>query len=287
MVKVSVVIPFYATKSAILLKAVTSALSQTLKDIEVIVVDDCSPLPAECELAALNDKRLTIISHQENRNGAIARNTGIEHAKGEYIAFLDFDDIWYEDKLERQLEQLILLDDNAVSYCQSNIIDDDVEFVRPRVAISSDERVGDYLFCKKEIIQTSGLMLKTSLAKKVLFDDLKRHQDYQFCLGLESKGARFYLLEGGPAYSFVQIPKLNDYQFSITWLNNYESLLSKEARISFRRLVVIRSIISHHHFYILVKYINGIGEFFYSSKFIFIKIIKYVVPGVLLNRLRS
>lgn len=285
--KVSVIIPFYSTKTGLLINAVKSALAQTISSLEVIVIDDASPLEAKKELACINDNRLKILYHKENKNGAIARNTGIKNANGEYIAFLDFDDIWYENKLERQLEQLKPLSESAVSYCQSMIIDDGVAFIRPKTEISVNEKVGDYLFCKKEIIQTSGILLKTSLAKKALFDDLKRHQDYQFCLRLENIGAKFHLLDGGAAYSFIQIPKLNDYEFSIWWLNNYGRYLSEDAKNGFRRVVVIRSIISHHHFYILLKYINGFSEFFYSSKFVFIKIIKYVVPGVFLNRLRS
>lgn len=248
MILFSVIIPFYSSQPDLLIKAVKSALNQTVSNLEVIVIDDGSPLSAKDELSSINDNRVRVIRHHENSNGGVARNTGIDIARGEYIAFLDYDDIWYENKLERQFELFHVnnkIVDNVVIYSKCKIIDGNRVLIRPLRCIKQDESVGEYLFCAKQIIQTSGIFLKTELAKKVKFDDLKRHQDYQFCLSLESVGAKFFMLDS-PSYEFIQIPKLNDYNFSRAWLCSYSKNLNVSAIKGFKKLVILRSMVSHH-----------------------------------------
>lgn len=99
---VSVVIPTYQRARQI--AATTgSAASQTLQDIEIIVVDDCSDDDTQAVVEALGDPRIRCIRHDTNRGGNAARNTGIRAASGEYIAFLDSDDCWHPEKLAEQV----------------------------------------------------------------------------------------------------------------------------------------------------------------------------------------
>lgn len=254
MIKVSVIIPFYSTKSGLLLRSVESVLNQSISNIEVIVIDDHSPVTAVQELASLKDSRVSIIRHDKNTNGGIARNTGIDNASGEFIAFLDYDDIWYSDKLEKQLTfWKSLYNETAVIYCRCKVVDGKRNFERPERCININERVGDYLFSSKQIIQTSGVFLSTILARKVMFHDLKRHQDYQYCLSLEAKGATFYYLDK-VLYEFVQIPKLIDYHFSLIWLEDYKKYLSIDAISGFKKLVILRAMIGHSEYYSAFKY---------------------------------
>ncbi|WP_299807091.1 glycosyltransferase family 2 protein [uncultured Shewanella sp.] len=247
---ISVVIPFFSKVSGRLKQSVMSALQQQGVNVEVIVVDDCSPLSAASELEGLQDPRLRVIRHSKNSNGGIARNTGVDNANGKFIAFLDYDDVWYQDKLVKQLAlHLKSLNQYAhpVIYSKCRIVEGEHSFIRPRRAICSNESVGDYLFIHKEIIQTSGIFLSRETASLVKFDDLKRHQDYQYCLALESVGAEFVLLED-IAYDFVQVPKLNDYTFSLYWLKQYRGFLSDRAINSFKVLVILRSMVANRHF---------------------------------------
>lgn len=98
---VSVIIPAFNAEKYIR-QAVTSALAQTIRDIEVIVVDDGSTDGTESVINALTDKRVKYL-YQENRERSAARNHGIAMAAGEYLAFLDADDWWEPTKLEKQL----------------------------------------------------------------------------------------------------------------------------------------------------------------------------------------
>ncbi len=100
MPNVSVIIPAYNAKGFIA-DAVRSALDQTYRDLEVIVVDDGSTDGTAAELAAFGD-RIRVLQ-QANRGVAAARNAGAAVARGAWIAFLDADDLWLPHKLERQL----------------------------------------------------------------------------------------------------------------------------------------------------------------------------------------
>lgn len=97
---ISVIIPVYKVEQY-LERCVESVRNQTYQNIEIILVDDGSPdaCPQMCEEFAAKDERIRVI-HQENKGLSGARNTGIDHAKGEYLAFLDSDDLWSVHFLE-------------------------------------------------------------------------------------------------------------------------------------------------------------------------------------------
>jgi glycosyltransferase involved in cell wall biosynthesis len=114
---ISVVIPAYNRAETIRL-AVGSVLRQTVRDLEVIVVDDASSDGTVAVLEAIDDARLRVIRHGTNAGGAAARNTGIRAATGEWVAFQDSDDEWLPLKLERQLAALARIGGDAVGvYC--------------------------------------------------------------------------------------------------------------------------------------------------------------------------
>lgn len=102
---VSVVIPTY-NRASMVGKAICSALDQTYRDIEVIVVDDGSTDNTAEVVAAFGDDRLRYVRLIDNRGHGAARNTGIDFASGDYVAFLDSDDEWLPRTLERQLEAM-------------------------------------------------------------------------------------------------------------------------------------------------------------------------------------
>lgn len=100
---VSVIIPTY-NAAPYIGQAVRSTLAQTYRDIEIIVVDDGSTDETLDVLAAFGDRIRYV--YQKNQERSVARNTGIAHAQGEYIAFLDADDYWHPQKVARQLALL-------------------------------------------------------------------------------------------------------------------------------------------------------------------------------------
>ena len=98
---VSVIIPVF-NRWNLAERALRSALAQTFPAFEVIMVDDGSTIPAPSSLTEDPDKRFSLVSLEENRGAAAARNFGVDRAKYSMIAFLDSDDAWSPGKLERQ-----------------------------------------------------------------------------------------------------------------------------------------------------------------------------------------
>jgi glycosyltransferase involved in cell wall biosynthesis len=101
--EVTVVIPTF-NRGAVVGRAIGSVLAQTCQDWELIVVDDCSTDGTEQVVKGFSDDRIKYIRHDRNRRGGAARNTGIRCARGKYVAFLDDDDEWLPEKLEKELE---------------------------------------------------------------------------------------------------------------------------------------------------------------------------------------
>ena len=100
---VSIVIPVYNCEKFIK-QTVETVINQTYTNWEAIFVDDCSSDNSIAILEPYLSDKIKLIKHEHNSGAAIARNTGIENARGEYIAFLDGDDLWHKEKLEKQIE---------------------------------------------------------------------------------------------------------------------------------------------------------------------------------------
>jgi glycosyltransferase involved in cell wall biosynthesis len=101
--KVSVVIPT-CNRAELLRCAISSVLSQTWQDFELLVVDDASSDATPQAVRDFPDPRIHYIRHDERKGGSAARNTGIDCARGQYVAFLDDDDEWLPVKLEKQIK---------------------------------------------------------------------------------------------------------------------------------------------------------------------------------------
>ncbi|MBO6798550.1 glycosyltransferase family A protein [Maricaulis sp.] len=119
---VSVAMPVYNVERYVE-AAVESVLAQTYENLELLIIDDGGSDNSIELCRAFIDPRVRIIS-QENRGLAGARNSGIRYARGEIIAFLDSDDLWHPQKLERHLEHLRERPDVGVSFSGAKLIDE-------------------------------------------------------------------------------------------------------------------------------------------------------------------
>lgn len=117
---VSVVITTH-NRCELVIRAIESVLNQTYKDTEIIVVDDCSNDDTEVSVRGFSN-RLLYLRHNTNKGGVAARMTGTRAAKGEYIAFLDDDDQWEAEKIEKQVHLAKRSEQNcAVITCGTKI----------------------------------------------------------------------------------------------------------------------------------------------------------------------
>jgi glycosyltransferase involved in cell wall biosynthesis len=102
MASVSVILPTY-NRAQLLKISIKSVLSQTYGDFELILIDDCSTDATSRVLDSITDSRVRVIKNTTNKGIAAVRNIGVMNSRGEYIAFLDDDDEWLPDKLEKQV----------------------------------------------------------------------------------------------------------------------------------------------------------------------------------------
>lgn len=198
--RVSVVIPTH-NRSGGVCRAIDSALAQTLPPHELIVVDDASTDDTVAELRQQYGDRIVIVALKRNVGGAGARNVGADRATGEFVAFLDSDDVWYPDKLERQAATYaaaVREGGDVFVYARG-----DLEYLvrgdafSPQRALRADEPVDEYIFIEQQDVQTSGFYMTRELFQRVRFSDgLRRHQDIDFAIRLQGLGARFVLTEG-------------------------------------------------------------------------------------------
>ncbi len=123
MAKVSVVLPVFNVERYVT-ASIQSVLAQTYADFELVIVDDSSTDSSLRLCQQFTDPRIRIIQ-QKNRGLAGARNSGIRHAKGEYIALLDSDDLFAPEKLQRHVEHLDRSPKVGISFSRSAFIDED------------------------------------------------------------------------------------------------------------------------------------------------------------------
>jgi len=167
--KVSIVIPVYGAEKYVA-AAVQSALQQTYQNIEILIIDDGSPDKSIEICQQFIDPRIKII-RQKNRGLPGARNTGIRHAQGEYIGFLDADDIWLPEKVEKHVEHLNNSPDVGVSFSYSAFINEDGEplgtYQRPKFR----DITPAYLLCRNPIGNGSAGMIRREAFEAVKFQD--------------------------------------------------------------------------------------------------------------------
>ena len=192
---ITVIIPTYKNNGG-LNKTIKSVVNQTYKNIEIIIVDDNNndEFRKETEIIVsnfLSDNRIKYIKHESNKNGSAARNTGIKASNGEYIAFLDDDDNFKEDKIEKQIKYLIHKNFDCV-YCRRishNILSN--------LPINKEGNLSEDLLLLKSQLQTSLLLFKKSVLIELNgFDEsFLRHQDYEIMLRFFNKGFKIGFVE--------------------------------------------------------------------------------------------
>lgn len=192
MPKVSAIIPTY-NRLPMLKKAVDSVLNQDFEDFELIVVDDGST-DGTGEAMKQFGGRVKLIQHSENKGVSAARNEGILHSKGKYIAFLDSDDLWIKEKLKIQVA---FLDDNP----QYPLCYTDEIWIRRGKRVNprfKHAKYSGWIFEKClplcMISPSSAMMRKTLFPKVGLFDEaLPVCEDYDFWLRISARFPIFFI----------------------------------------------------------------------------------------------
>jgi glycosyltransferase involved in cell wall biosynthesis len=185
LLKVSIIVPTY-NRAHLVTETIDSILAQTVKDFELIVVDNESTDNTEEVIKSYTDGRIRYFQHQNNGLIAVNRNYGISKANGEYIAFCDDDDLWMPEKLERQIKLLDLNKELGLVYSDSYIMDENGNLGRYTLLSGSKlfrGNVFDKLFQSNFIPMPTVMIRREVLSKVGGFDPKYRiAQDYDLWL---------------------------------------------------------------------------------------------------------
>lgn len=189
---ISVVIPTHSG-SQVICRAVDSVLSQSYPNIEVIVVDD-NGKGSEEQIATENamkkyasDDRVKYFAHDVSLHGSAARNTGVKHSCGEYIALLDDDDYFLPNNIEEHYKTLKDHDENfGVSFCGMHIVRGKIE--EDIIATYEGDVLVHFLMGRMRV-GSSLVMIRRSVYEEFNgFDEsFKRHQDWEFLTRIFTK----------------------------------------------------------------------------------------------------
>ena len=183
---VSIIIPAFNAESSVK-SSIDSILKQSLKDIEIIAINDASSDSTTSILHSISevDSRLKVVDLIENSGPAVARNVGIKQAKGRYIAFCDSDDLWDVSKLDMQLAALM---NAGAAICFTSYMRFDVERNMNLGLVSVPPLVHYKDILKTNMIGCSTALYDTYVCGKVYFPTYVRHEDFGLWLSIMRSG---------------------------------------------------------------------------------------------------
>ena len=189
---VSIIMPAYNCQKYIA-ESIESVKKQTYQEWELLIVDDCST-DNTCRIVrtyAEDDDRIRLYNQSDNLGAGAARNRGLFESTGRYVAYLDADDIWYPDKLSKQIE--FMDSKNAGFSCTSyEVIGDEGNLLNKKVhMLPKVDYVG---FLTNNLLQTVGIMVDTTIVSKecLVMPNLRRRQDAATWLQILKEGHACY-----------------------------------------------------------------------------------------------
>lgn len=239
---VSVVIPT-RNRPELVLRAVESVVGQTYHNLEIILVIDGPDSATETALHAFADPRLRVLALPESRGGSDARNAGIAAAKGEWVAFLDDDDEWLPEKLDRQLKHRAARCERPVFVASQFIERSELgDRILPRRSLECREPFSEFLFCRPDFstgtgyVQTSTWLVSRPLIEAVQFTSkLKRNQDVDWMLRAMAVKDATLAIVPEPLVIFhdsstaARVSKKADWRFQFEWLERNRGLFTHKA----------------------------------------------------------
>ena len=188
---VSIITPSYQT-AAYITETIESVLAQTYTNWEMIIVDDCSTdMTDEVVSPYLNDSRIRYLKNEKNSGAAVSRNRALQEAKGRWIAFLDSDDLWSPEKLEKQIA---FMENNGYAFSYTEYEEIDEKSNSLGVYVSGPKKIskfGMYQYCW---IGCLTVMYDATQVGLIQIQDIKKNNDYAMWIEVCEK-ANCYLLK--------------------------------------------------------------------------------------------
>jgi glycosyltransferase involved in cell wall biosynthesis len=211
MPKVSVVIPAY-NSIAYLPETIASVLQQTFTDFEILIVDDGSTDQTVAWANQITDSRVQVIP-QPNQGVSVARNTGILHAQGDYVAFLDADDLWEANKLEQQVRYLDTHPDIGWVHSWVSLIDAQSQPVGKLLSSLAEGQIWKTLIVRNTIACCSVMVRRSCFSIAGLFDpQIRSAEDWELWIRLAFHYPIGLIKEPLARYRVLPTSKSKNYQ---------------------------------------------------------------------------
>lgn len=188
---VSIIMPSYNTASYIK-DSIKSVLNQTYDNWELIIVDDCSSDNTDEVLAEIDDPRIRVYKNEVNSGAAISRNRALKEAKGQWIAFLDSDDIWMPEKLEKQIA---FMTDNGYHFSYTDYVEIDNNGNETGVYVTGPKKItmtGMFNYCWPGCLT---VMYDANFIGLIQIENIRKNNDYAMWLKICKKANCFLLDE--------------------------------------------------------------------------------------------
>ena len=189
---VSVIMPSYNTATYIG-ETIKSVQAQTYKNWELIIVDDCSTDNTDTTVEPfLSDERIRYLKNSRNSGAAVSRNYALREAKGKWIAFLDSDDLWLPDKLEKQINFML---ENGYHFSYTNYVEIDENSIPNGKYVTGPKKItktGMYNYCWPGCLT---VMYDADVIGLIQIADIKKNNDYAMWLKVCKKADCFLLNE--------------------------------------------------------------------------------------------
>lgn len=193
---VSIVMPSYNTGKYIA-ESIQSVMVQTYSDWELIIVDDCSKDETDVIVAEFTDPRIRYLKNEKNSGAAVSRNRALKEAKGRWVAFLDSDDLWEPDKLEKQIN-FMRNNGYSFSYTAYREIDEASKPLGIRVRGPKHiSKAGMYAYCWPGCLT---VMYDANAVGCIQIKDIKKNNDYAMWLKAIEKADCYFLDQELAAY---------------------------------------------------------------------------------------
>ena len=186
---VSVIMPTYNCERFIR-ESIDSVLAQTYINWELLIVDDCSTDETESVVRSFSDPRIRYMRNEQNMGAALTRNRALKEAKGRYIAFLDSDDLWLPEKLERQID---FMQAHHYAFTYHNYIEIDEHSAPIGILVSGKKQVNRFDMMSCCWPGCLSVVYDAQVVGLIQIPDIKKNNDSAMWL-LAVKKADCYLL---------------------------------------------------------------------------------------------
>ena len=189
-IKISVIIPFYSNFK-LLKRAIYSVQSQSFKNYELIIIYDNPEDKENIKLLKefVKKRKIEVLINKKNLGAGLSRNKGIRKAKGEFIAFLDSDDIWKKNKLRIQYDYM-KKNNSLISHTSYDLFDENNKFLQKRLA----RKLNYFDLLKSCDIGLSTVMVKKNCFLSINYSQVLKQKRIMYC-GSKFQKVEFYFME--------------------------------------------------------------------------------------------